>query len=365
VTIVFSRHRATLIWTAVVVVLCALAITGVIERSRVEAGWGVAERLQWWWVACAVGAESASMASLARSQRQLLRVGGKDLSLRSAVAVTYAGNAMSVSLPFVGAGVGTAFTFNHWRRRGLDSAAIGWALTVSGIMSTLSFALLMTVGAAVSGNRAALIIGLSGAAVSALPALALLAGVRVPAVRRVLVALADKVLRVSRRVTGRPKSDLVESLEGLLDKAGSLHATQRQYAIAFALSLRNWGADCLCLVASIKAAGAHVPWHGILLVYCLAVTAGSTGITPGGLGVIEVTMTAGLVGAGLTAKSALVGVLVYRAVSFWLVVAVGWVVAARLAKRPEVVLEAEAEVAGFADDRAAPSSTVARRSATR
>ena len=333
-----------------VVVLSALAIAGVVESSRVEEGWDIAERLHWAWVAAAVAAESASMASLARSQRQLLRVGGKELSMRSAVAVTYAGNAMSVSLPFVGAGVGTAFTFNHWRRRGLDSAAIGWALTVSGIMSTLSFALLMTVGAAVSGNRAALIVGLSGAAVSALPALALLAGVRVAAVRRVLLALADKAVRASRRVTGRPKSDLVEVLEGLLNKAGSLHATPGQYAIAFALSLRNWGADCMCLITSIKAAGANVPWHGILLVYCLAVTAGSTGITPGGLGVIEVTMTAGLVGAGLPAKSALVGVLVYRAVSFWLVVAIGWIVAARLAKRPDVVLEAEAELAEFADD---------------
>lgn len=349
-TNVFRRHRSTLIWTAVVVVLSALAITGVIERSRVDEGWDVAERLHWGWVAWAVGAESGSMASLARSQRQLLRVGGKELSMRSAVAVTYAGNAMSVSLPFVGAGVGTAFTFNHWRRRGLDSAAIGWALTVSGIMSTLSFALLMTVGAAVSGNRAALIVGLSGAAVSALPALALLAGVRLAAVRRVLLAIADKALRTSRRLTKRPKSDLVEVLEGLLTKAGSLHATPGQYAIAFALSLRNWNADCVCLIASIKAAGANVPWHGILLVYCLAVTAGSTGITPGGLGVIEVTMTAGLVGAGLSAKSALVSVLAYRAVSFWLVVAIGWIVAARLAKRPDVVLEAEAELAEFADD---------------
>jgi hypothetical protein len=37
---------------------------------------------------------------------------------------------------------------------------------------------------------------------------------------------------------------------------------------------------------------------------------------------------------------------VYRAVSFWLVVAVGWIVAARLGSRPDVVLEAEAELAG-------------------
>ena len=329
-----------------IVVVAALAIAGVIESSRVKEGWDVAERLKWWWIVWAVAAESASMASLARSQRQLLNVGGRKLSLRSAVAVTYAGNAMSVSLPFVGAGVGTAFTFNHWRRRGLDSAAIGWALTVSGVMSALSLALLMTVGAAVSGNRAALIVGLSGAAVSAVPALALLAGVRVPRVRRVLVSVADKVVRGCRRVIGRPKSDVVAGLESLLDKAGSLHATRRQYFIAFSLSLRNWGADCMCLVASIKAAGAPVPWHGILLVYCLGVTAASAGITPGGLGVIEVTMTAGLVAAGLPAKSALVGVLVYRAVSFWLVVAVGWLVAARLGSRPDVLLEAEAELAG-------------------
>jgi hypothetical protein len=344
---VVSRHRRAIVWTAAVLVAVALVAAGAIEHARIAAGADEAEHLRWGWIPWAIAAESGSMASLARSQRQLLKVGGRDLSLRSAVAVTYAGNAMSVSLPFVGAGVGAAFSFKQWRRRGLDSASIGWALTVSGIMSTLSFALLATVGAAVSGNRTALILGLSGAAVSALPALTLLVAVRVARARRWLTTLADRAVRGCRRMIGRPMGDAVAALEGLLDRAGRLRAGRRQYATVFLLALRNWAADCVCLAISIKAAGGHIPWHGLLLAYCVGVTAGSAGLTPGGLGVIEVTLTAGLVGAGLTARTALLAVLVYRAVSFWLVVAAGWIIAARLAKRPEVLREAEAELAGL------------------
>jgi uncharacterized protein (TIRG00374 family) len=55
-------------------------------------------------------------------------------------------------------------------------------------------------------------------------------------------------------------------------------------------------------------------------------TAGSIGLTPGGLGIIEVALSAALVAAGLKGHHALASVLVYRLISFWLVMAAGWVV---------------------------------------
>ena len=78
-----------------------------------------------------------------------------------------------------------------------------------------------------------------------------------------------------------------------------------------------------------------MPWHGLILVYCLAVTAGSTGLTPGGIGVVEATLTAALVAAGMPAKYALPAVLVYRLISLWLVVGVGWLIAYRLTRGHE------------------------------
>jgi len=81
---------------------------------------------------------------------------------------------------------------------------------------------------------------------------------------------------------------------------------------------------------SILAIGAPVPWRTLLLVYGLATVVGSLGITPGGIGLVEGTLCLGLVSTGIPAALALAAVLLYRLVSFWLVMAAGWIVLLRL-----------------------------------
>jgi len=56
----------------------------------------------------------------------------------------------------------------------------------------------------------------------------------------------------------------------------------------------------------------------------------SLGLTPGGLGVVELTLTAGLVAAGLDGLHALAEVLLSRLVSLWLATAAGWAALASL-----------------------------------
>jgi len=92
------------------------------------------------------------------------------------------------------------------------------------------------------------------------------------------------------------------------------------------LGLVNWLADAAVLVVSIRAAGGHVPWNDLLLVYGSGVAAQSLNITPGGLGVAEGTLSLTLVATGLRASQALAAVLLYRLTSFWLVALAGWLV---------------------------------------
>ncbi|WP_370073009.1 lysylphosphatidylglycerol synthase domain-containing protein [Streptacidiphilus sp. MAP5-3] len=78
-----------------------------------------------------------------------------------------------------------------------------------------------------------------------------------------------------------------------------------------------------------------LPWRGLLLAYCLAKTAGSLGVTPGGVGIVEATLATALTAltaAGMPANQALPAVLVYRLISFWLLLAVGWTVLALLTR---------------------------------
>jgi uncharacterized protein (TIRG00374 family) len=86
----------------------------------------------------------------------------------------------------------------------------------------------------------------------------------------------------------------------------------------------NWLADAGVLAVSILAIGVTVPWRPLLLVYGLATVIGSLGITPGGIGLVEGTLCLGLVRTGVPATLALAAVLLYRLVSFWLVMAAGW-----------------------------------------
>jgi hypothetical protein len=105
------------------------------------------------------------------------------------------------------------------------------------------------------------------------------------------------------------------------------------------LGLANWLTDIAVLAMSILALGGAVPWRSLLLVYGLATLVGSLGITPGGLGLVEGTLCLGLVSTGLPAAVALAAVLMYRIVSFWLVMAAGWLVLLwlRLERLPRAV----------------------------
>lgn len=106
----------------------------------------------------------------------------------------------------------------------------------------------------------------------------------------------------------------------------SLHLSGTEWTRVGSYGLANWLADVGVLAVAILAVGAPVPWRALLLIYSLATVVGSLGITPGGIGLIEGTLCVGLVSTGVPTALALAAVLLYRLVSFWLVMAVGWIV---------------------------------------
>lgn len=246
----------------------------------------------WWWVALAVFAESGSM----------------------------------------GGAAAVAYSFRQWKRRGLDDAMIGWAVTVSGAMSTLSFALLATIGAPLTSSSLATVLGLAGAALGAIPALAILLAVYSGRARRVLDRIVSRMLALSRRLFHHPGPDAAAQLDRVLDQAAALNAPPRAYALSALMALRNWTADWLCLAVAIRATGPSVPWRELLLVYCVAKTVNSFNLTPGGIGVVDAALVGGLVAAGLKASQAVPAVVIYRAISLGLVVVLGMVAGAVVSK---------------------------------
>jgi hypothetical protein len=308
-------------WLRIVVaVLAAGAIVWVVVASRHTLGESLTAlgNLDFRWFALATVCEAVSLTAFGLSRRRLLRADGHQAGFASVMAITYAGNALSMSVPFAGAQLAAVFSYQQFRRRGLDPALTGWALGISAIASSSALALILIAGAFAGGAPLVTVVGFAGAAVFALPALTVLLALRYPRARETANKALASLIPLARRVLRKPGLDPAV-LDEFLTRLASIRLRWPQYVEVFGLAAVNWLADCACLACAIHATGAPIPWRGLLLAYGAGAAVGSTGVTPGGFGLVEVTLTAALVAVGLTTGRALTAVLAYRLINFWLI----------------------------------------------
>jgi len=308
-------------WLRIVVaVLAAGAIVWVVVASRHTLGESLTAlgNLDFRWFALAIVCEAVSLTAFGLSRRRLLRADGHQAGFASVMAITYAGNALSMSVPFAGAELAAVFSYQQFRRRGLDPALTGWALGISAIASSSALALILIAGAFAGGAPLVTVVGFAGAAVFALPALTVLLALRYPRARETANKALASLIPLARRVLRKPGLDPAV-LDEFLTRLASIRLRWPQYVEVFGLAAVNWLADCACLACAIHATGAPIPWRGLVLAYGAGAAVGSTGVTPGGFGLVEVTLTAALVAVGLTTGRALTAVLAYRLINFWLI----------------------------------------------
>jgi uncharacterized membrane protein YbhN (UPF0104 family) len=90
------------------------------------------------------------------------------------------------------------------------------------------------------------------------------------------------------------------------------------------LGFLNWLFDAAVLFAALAAVGQTISVRGVVVAYTLGQLVSAIPILPGGGGTIEATMSAGLVLAGGTGAAVIAAVLLYRIVSAWALVPLGW-----------------------------------------
>ncbi|WP_131763220.1 flippase-like domain-containing protein, partial [Actinomadura fibrosa] len=126
-----------------------------------------------------------------------------------------------------------------------------------------------------------------------------------------------------------------------------LRPTAADWAALTLLAALNWVFDILALLAAARAVGIDVDPHGVALTYFAAQAAGSAlPLLPGGLGAIESSMAASLVAFGAALSPAAAAVGLYRLVSYWAVVAVGWIAWVVLHDGPRVPQRVRSRLAG-------------------
>jgi len=117
---------------------------------------------------------------------------------------------------------------------------------------------------------------------------------------------------------------LLDRVRGLAERLGAVRMVRWRWAEVLGLALLNWLYDCAVLITCLLALHISVPWRGIFVVYGLTQVAAALPITPGGIGVVEGTLGALLHAYGVPVEQAVATVVVYRIVSFWGIVPVGW-----------------------------------------
>ncbi|MGH9132146.1 MAG: lysylphosphatidylglycerol synthase transmembrane domain-containing protein [Acidimicrobiales bacterium] len=305
-----------------VAVVCAGAYAIYNQRHQVVAGAALLGQLDWAWLVAACGAELASMVAFAHIMRWLLRAGGVPLRLFPMVGITFAGNSMTVSLPG-GVAWGASYAFDQLRRRGADRTLAVWVVLASGALDSFALFVLIVIGVWAAGaNGPARDLRLPAAVLAAIP---VLAAVVLFAVRH--SESCHRAGSASLRWLGghlRGGERVGRWLAATGSRLGTVQPGPWEWAASSAAAMANGVCDCACLVLSMLALGIAVPWRGLLVAYCLAQLSAALPITPGGLGVVEGSMSLALIAYGVHTDDAVAAVLLYRIISFWALVPIGW-----------------------------------------
>ena len=271
------------------------------------------------WFVVLVLLEAGSMAAL----WVLVRIALPATGWSDAATSQLAGNAASRVLPG-GAAAGGVVQASMLVRGGQPTGVVAAALGAMGLLTTgMLLALpVLTVPAVIIGPPPArqLQLGLVVSVVVAvvLVALGLAMLVWDGFVRRIAVVVGLGLHLVRRRIE---VERVVEHVVAQRDAVAAAFAGQWGRALTSAAANRML--DYAALVAALYAVGARARPAMVLLAYVLAMGLALVPVTPGGLGLVEAGLTSVLVLAGVAADQAVLGVLFYRLVSFWLPIPVG------------------------------------------
>ena len=308
--------------------LGALAVFVLLSRKGELSGAGQSFRhLRYWLVGPAVAAEAVSILCFAFTLGRLLREADQPVGARPLLALTLASNAIANSLP-AGPAFGAAYSYRRLRVHGVPELVAVWATLAAGVLASASLAMMAAVGTAAAADLSS-DLGLAGAIVGTLVVcLGLLVLLNQPGLIAPPVSLGASWLR---RLVGWPRSEPSEVAAAVRDRLAVVRLGWSGIARALAWAMGNWAFDLGCLLLAFLAVHSSIPWGGLLLAYGAAQLAANLPITPGGLGVVEGSLTIGLIAYGGAEAASVAAVLVYRVLSFWTPLLLGWAVAARVA----------------------------------
>jgi hypothetical protein len=241
-----------------------------------------------------------------------------------------------------GTAAGAPLGFRLLTQAGVSATDAGFALATQGIGSAVVLNLLLWIGLVVS-------IPLRG--VNPLYAVGAVLGAIVIGAFAGLVVLLTRgearAARAMRAIARRAPLLDEDAMHRMVHRlAARLKVLGRDRALlgrAVGWAAANWIFDAASLWVFLAAFGAHMSLDGLLVSYGLANVMAAIPITPGGLGVVEGILVPSLVGFGTARGVAILGVISWRLVNFWLPIPVGGAAYLSLRARPGQSMKQKAE----------------------
>ena len=215
---------------------------------------------------------------------------------------------------------GAALNVRYLQRRKIQAPVAVASVAVSQVVAFVLHILLLAIFAAIAGT---------GTATPIRPptwAYFVVAGL-------VAVALVVFAIPAGRRAV---RARLSPTFSQVVPRLVAIAQHPRKLIEAFGGTMLLSLAYIFCLAACVAAFGHSVPIAKIAVVYLTGSALGSIIPTPGGLGAVEAALTAGLTATGVPGGVAVSSVLLFRLLTFWLPVPVGWAALNLLQRRGDL-----------------------------
>ena len=281
-------------------------------------------------VAAAIVVQAVSLACYAALYRRVLASLGARLRFRVAAEVTLSTFLISHVTPF-GSATGTLLNVSTLEAEGIAASTTGEAIGLTSLVSTVALIALFGTGLVATAGRHVSVTYLRIAGVALVLVLLVLA---IAFLVGAHPGIAERAARRAASWARHLRSSIDPEKAAQTSKRLVLLARSALTGRAFLESYGFASADLLFDLLSLDLmflAFRYQPGFGPLAVaYGAANIASAIPITPGGLGVIEVTLVAITVGFGAPRATAVIAVLGYRVVNYWLPLLPGAVAYLRL-----------------------------------
>jgi len=281
-------------------------------------------------IGAAIAAQAASLGSYAQLYRSVLASLRARVSFALSARVTLASFLVSHLTPF-GSVTGSLVNVDALESAGIQAATTGEGIALTTLVSTIALIALFCAGLAVTAGQhlsteyimaAAIALLLAGSALAAVIALGAHPTLAGKAGRRA----GGLVHRVHRGTDPARTAEQWTQLAALARSA----LTGRALLTSFGFASADLLLDLLSLGLMFGALGYQPGFGPLAVAYAAANIASVIPVTPAGLGVIEVTLVAITVGFGAPRATAVLAVLGYRLVNYWLPLPAGAVAYLRL-----------------------------------